>query len=609
MYLTAVAFTVSILSSDASAAKDLRGRAGFHPPKQNSSTKLLRYTDAVDIVDEERAPILEHFKTLFKSSKVTPERLQHWLDTGLPAETVFRNMKLDRENAFSLFHDPKFAKWVQYADDLKDQLRYWVAVRKDPSVFFDLLHFNWVGASIFTKPEFSVWLKYVDDVNAKHPEAAPVSIIPTLTQHLGRRGRDGTEKLLKMIESGKATYNSQAFAKQVGNELFSLWINSRETPDKILCVLKYESRTQAFMGSQRWKEWERYLNAYDSRYPEKKATTIEVLTRKYGDANLVNVLIDASAKGATEKRAAQLQAEQFDMWMSLRESPIDVYNKLQHHYRDSSFFYDPLLSTWVSYMNVFVTRNPSKVDKMFLELGDTFEDKRFFRVLERAKKLPNTKNTATRLQLEKASTVFESGKPPGEIFKLLALDNVGDDILADTLFNMWMTYLKIFNKEHPNHQESWFTTLRVNYAWSGVEIIIETGTQNPSTRGMAEKVEDAFHNYWLDSKKAPDLAFRFLYLDKAGEKTLANPKFNTWVKYLKNFNERYPEDTTTVIDGLRANYNDRQLHRTLKRAKEDSSTEELATDLQSALIHNWRDAKRTPDELKRMLDGVPTFDE
>ncbi|EEY66632.1 secreted RxLR effector peptide protein, putative [Phytophthora infestans T30-4] len=118
MYLTAVAFTVSILSSDASAAKDLRGRAGFHPPKQNSSTKLLRYTDAVDIVDEERAPILEHFKTLFKSSKVTPERLQHWLDTGLPAETVFRNMKLDRENAFSLFHDPKFAKWVQYADDL-----------------------------------------------------------------------------------------------------------------------------------------------------------------------------------------------------------------------------------------------------------------------------------------------------------------------------------------------------------------------------------------------------------------------------------------------------------------------------------------------------------
>ncbi|KAF4131889.1 hypothetical protein GN958_ATG18922 [Phytophthora infestans] len=126
---------------------------------------------------------------------------------------------------------------------------------------------------------------------------------------------------------------------------------------------------------------------------------------------------------------------------------------------------------------------------------------------------------------------------------------------------------------------------------------------------MAEKVEDAYHNYWLDIKMEPKTAFRSLHLDESGEKLLADPKFNTWVQYLKTFIDRYPNEKTTVIDGLRDNYHDIALLRMFSAAKNDPSTEKLATDLQSALILKWQDAKKTPEELKRVFVGVPTSGE
>ncbi|KAF4131910.1 hypothetical protein GN958_ATG18943 [Phytophthora infestans] len=214
-------------------------------------------------------------------------------------------------------------------------------------------------------------------------------------------------------------------------------------------------------------------------------------------------------------------------------------------------------------------------------------------------------STATKLRYEKASTILASKESPEKIFQLLALDDVEKKLLSDTLFHKWMRYQDSFNKANPRHQESGANTLRVNYNWGGIEIIIETGRQNPSTREMAEKVEDAFHNYWLTTKTTPKVALRFLYLHEIGEKTLVNPKFSTWVKYLDNFNDRYPGEKTTVIDGLKAHYGDRALLQMLNAAKEDPSTKKLVTDLQSALILKWRDAKQTPEKLTSMLDGVP----
>ncbi|KAG6965803.1 hypothetical protein JG687_00005218 [Phytophthora cactorum] len=113
---------------------------------------FIRTSSAADDTDEERAPIIDKIKALFKYSKVTPEMLYNWLKEGQSAEMVFKPSPLN--------------------------------ARKDPAVFFHLLDLNWVER-IFTTPEFSVWATYVNDVNARHP-GEPISMILTLTKHLGR---------------------------------------------------------------------------------------------------------------------------------------------------------------------------------------------------------------------------------------------------------------------------------------------------------------------------------------------------------------------------------------------------------------------------------------
>ncbi|KAF1777998.1 hypothetical protein JG687_00005220 [Phytophthora cactorum] len=47
----------------------------------------------------------------------------------------------------------------------------------------------------------------------------------------------------------------------------------------------------------------------------------------------------------------------------------------------------------------------------------------------------------------------------------------------------------------------------------------------------------------------------------------------------------------------------------IETAREDPSTENRATGLQNALVNKWHDAKKTPEDLKNMLHGVPTSGE
>ncbi|EEY58851.1 RXLR effector family protein, putative [Phytophthora infestans T30-4] len=100
-FLTAVAFIIASLSVDASVARDPRGhvpnRIDIDTLNSSSGTKLLQKNSG-GFAGEERAPVIEKLKAFFKSSSVTQDKLQQWLDKGLPADKVFKNMKLDKPN-------------------------------------------------------------------------------------------------------------------------------------------------------------------------------------------------------------------------------------------------------------------------------------------------------------------------------------------------------------------------------------------------------------------------------------------------------------------------------------------------------------------------------
>ncbi|KAE9011124.1 hypothetical protein PR002_g15182 [Phytophthora rubi] len=260
-------------------------------------------------------------------------------------------------------------------------------------------------------------------------------------------------------------------------------------------------------------------------------------------------------------------------------------------------------------MDRFLKENPGQATKLLTTLETRFPDKALNQILLAAMKFPSMEKAAITIQTEKMQGYLANNRSPEKVFTWLDLDNVGESLLSDPLFMKWMKYVKDFNQKNPKHQESWFAAIHMEYKDEPVKRMIKTAMNDPSTVEIAKLMERERSKHWLDKKDPPRNVFYFLDLDKIGDKALASPNFNVWAKYLDDFNQRYPNEKTTMIDGLMANYFERKLLRIFDAAKKDPSTEKLATDLQNALINKWIAAKEKPADLKRMLVGVPTSDE
>ncbi|OWZ15788.1 Avirulence (Avh) protein [Phytophthora megakarya] len=572
-------------------------------------SKVLRSTSAGRIgVTEERAgglsvPPLEKIKSVLTSSKISTEKLESWLQSKKSADIVFTRLHLDkRENPF---RNPQFSTWIKYADDLSakvpemsaistltrqygddrlfrmikvaktktdtrsvatkletEQMQHWVTTRKDPDEVFELFKLNFVRENIFEKPEFTTWVKYVGDLNTKHPEQS--SRIST-----------------QMTGSAK----NKAIATKVENDWLLSGLQNRKTPEKAFLDLGLGKTSDSFLESPLLNTWTKYIEAFNTRYPKEKMTMIETLTKYFGDID-VTTMLHTEISTTTIYLATKLRSAQRQMWLDRGKSTDDVFKLLQLDSHGNTYHIVDklLLSTWVSYVNAFITKNPDKKISFFLSLEERLKERPINQILNEAKIFANLENTAINIQMNKIQYYLASNKSPITVYELLALDDIGDGILGTPLFRTWMKYVVDFNKQNPHKQVSWFDTLRREND-SKIFRMIDKAMENPSTVSIGKDVERGWLNSWLDEMVAPSVVFRWLDLATAGDNALTHPRFKTWTTYLKEFNQRYPLKQTTMIDALRENYNDLNLIDMLKRAKDDPTIAKHATSLENALLN------------------------
>ncbi|CAI5741257.1 unnamed protein product [Peronospora farinosa] len=92
---------------------------------------------------------------------------------------------------------------------------------------------------------------------------------------------------------------------------------------------------------------------------------------------------------------------------------------------------------------------------------------------------------------------------------------------------------------------------------------------------------------WLQHGVHPTDVLKLLKLGEAGENFLGDLRMFTWIKYVKNFNDRHPENPTTVIDALKKGGSKKKLCRKetikslLKRQKE------IRTNILDELTNSW----------------------
>ncbi|GMF30508.1 unnamed protein product [Phytophthora fragariaefolia] len=500
------------------------------------------------------------------------------------------------------------AKFYPSTNDIAKTLevklwQLWVGTAKAPDDVFRLMEFDNVGMNLLRNAKFNSWSKYVDDFNARYPEKA-TSMIPTLSlQHYDDRF------IFSMAAAGVKVEAIENVATKLREQLIHVWLTSRKSPDDALVELGLGRASSKLFEDSLFADWVRYLDAYNANFPRHQSGMLDVFMRRFGNENTALVIRAAQVKDATRGVVTKLESAQLKIWQSNGKSVDDVANLLMIDGGAASFTGNPLVSPWVSYMNIFVAENPDKVKKLLSTLEARFKDGPLNQILLLAAKFPSMEAAVTKIQIAKIQGYLANNQSPEKVFKLLALDDVGDTILSNPLFKRWKDYVADFNNKHPGQRESWFETLYRHYGWFAVERMIDRAMQNPNTVNIAKSVEKEWHQYWLAQKQLPQNAFHFLGLKKSGDETLTHPKFQTWIEYLHDFNQLYPVQKTTMIDGLRANYNDINLLRIFDKAKKDPTTEKLATNLQSALIDKCVDEKIPLETLKGRFNHIPNSDE
>ncbi|KAG3126556.1 hypothetical protein PI126_g22267 [Phytophthora idaei] len=83
----------------------------------------------------------------------------------------------------------------------------------------------------------------------------------------------------------------------------------------------------------------------------------------------------------------------------------------------------------------------------------------------------------------------------------------------------------------------------------------------------------------LAKDKDTDAVFLKLKLNTAGENIFANPKFLVWAKYVKNYNTKHDDMTTSMLPTLINQYGQSRLARMLEEAKQVGTTKDIATKL------------------------------
>ncbi|KAI9990525.1 hypothetical protein PInf_018079 [Phytophthora infestans] len=377
-------------------------------------------------------------------------------------------------------------------------------------------------------------------------------MIPTLRKHYSDRA------LFDMAESAKHVDETNSLATKLENALVQSWGSSRKAPKNALVELDLDTTTFGVLKNPMFNSWVKFVKAYDAKNPDK--TMIETLTSQFGDDLVSKMLAAVKSEEVTQNMAVKLESAQPEMWRSNGKSVDDVFELLKLSRTKGDFSHNPLLTSWVSYMNTIVTATPNKMSTLFLELESRFTDRSLLQILETAMRFPSMEIAATKLHTEKIDDIFAKMGSPKEVFKQLSLDNVGGNVLSYPLFERWV------------------------------------------------ELENALRTDWLNAKTPPSKVLSLLHLDKIQELTLMSSKFEVWAKYLDDFNERYPNDKVTMIDSLHTKYNYPWLLRMIQSAKQDPSTEKLASRIQNEMINKWVADKENPAHLEKLLYGTPTYE-
>jgi hypothetical protein len=280
-----------------------------------------------------------------------------------------------------------------------------------------------------------------------------------------------------------------------------------------------------------------------------------------------------SSSGPSEK--------QLQKWLNKQKSADDVFKSLKLTNAGDKLLQNPKFVVWLDYVEALGKISADKGAAAIPALAARYGNKELSQMIIAAKAVPSTESVATRLQTQLVRSWFAKRKPQGDVFKWLLLDEAGAGLLESKQFSLWLNYV---TKSVPetSRSKAILTTLTNSYGDARLAELLISAKAVSSTAATAKTMQNWQVQRWADSKKPASDVFKWLMLDKAGEKVLESPEFLRWYKYVDNAFENGPEEAILV---LIHRYRD-DLSRVLIQAKTVPGTKKLAHTLQVELLYH-----------------------
>nr|QMU24873.1 PaRXLR49 [Phytophthora agathidicida] len=244
-------------------------------------------------------------------------------------------------------------------------------------------------------------------------------------------------------------------------------------------------------------------------------------------------------KGKTLVASSNISPETIQGWLNKKKSIDNVFIRLKLTNVGDTLFENPRFLTWLNYADDFGATY-GKETSTIATLAAHYSDDALTKMFVAAQKVESTEGIAARSEAAQMQRGLAGRKSPDDIFTSLKLEKMGDEVLANPLFNTWNTYLQIFRKKNPADKASIFKTLAAHYGDDTISKMIEAAKKVKTTAGVAKNLEATQLQQWWMNKYTPDDVLVLLKLDKAADKVLENPQLNTWTNYMNLFNREKP---------------------------------------------------------------------
>ncbi|POM68205.1 Avirulence protein (Avh) [Phytophthora palmivora] len=162
------------------------------------------------------------------------------------------------------------------------------------------------------------------------------------------------------------------------------------------------------------------------------------------------------------------------------------------------------------------------------------------KILHALKRKDMTRNIATELESAQLKMWLNGKKSTDDVFKLLKLDNEANSFRDKPLFNTWISYINSFITENPDQKARVFSALETRFSDRPLNSILNAASNFPSMESTAINIQTSKIQGYVASNKSPYDVFTLLGIDDVGYHVLSTSVFQSWLRYVEDFNKRNP---------------------------------------------------------------------